>query len=471
MKKLAKFLCICICAGLAVSLSACSLFPQKKAENENVTPVELGIQYIENMSDLQRGNVYVETKHGYASPYWGNPTFNTTDKAKQSMVSKVVWFNENDWKLIPTIYKGQHIVYRTDQDFDEKFYFEKYYDAKYTIGLCNLTPTETGRYKFSTASDNTAQINMESEAASVLEFGGANVIMDAIGGRPLRSDMMTPCGSIARLEKDAYFKADLYVGTEYKAHNFKADSRLLYSMQMNQTNSYRFVQAEIIEIDIPEYFESGYYSMNGTGIFRYINENAPTNGDVDFENMDLNKPNESESNYNSLSLGTEDYYKTDVRETITIPVDGNYSLDIYYDNNVNRDLLPEEMNISEITAPKAIFHIDNEDVEFYEIGENTLSNTFYASAGNYELEVTGTYGRSFYDMLMYLDGELEYDYGDTAEDSEVVEETAEEEPPVEEIDERLATEKANDAEAVAAAAAEAAATEEIPIETETAPAE
>ena len=348
---------------------------------------ENGIEYYDKTADLQRGCFYTASETGYASPTWDTTSFEPDSSITYSNNNKVAWFDEESWKYIPTIYSGDCIVYRTRDEFDETFYFEKYFDLGYTVGICNLSETQSGRFKFNTKPD-TAQINSKSDAYKLTELGDINVTLDAIGGGMLRKENVSMAGTVLGLEKDLSYKAEIYVGTEVQDCVLKADSHALYSMQMNQVTDYEFIEAEIIEIYIPEYFKSGYYSVNGSGIFRYVN------GTEYDENTDFNEDNPTMEDYSDF-IQNPDKYAFNAMEYIDVDTEGSHTITFKYEDDINTDLIPHGSSPEDMPAPTVILMVGDADIVVADIGNNTYQASFSASPGTYAVNVRNIYGRTY----------------------------------------------------------------------------
>lgn len=374
---------LALIAVFCMILTACGGPKEPEGSGEVLPPGT--IKTYKKMSQLQRDHVYVETDDGYAEPTWGNINFEPTiSNGKNNCVA---WFDETSWKLIPTIHRGQSVVYRTTEEFDEDFQFTKFMDVGYTIGICNLRETTTGRYKF-TAMDDSTNVNPTSDAARTLSLD-ANVTLDAVDGKPLRGDRVSPCGTITGLKKDQSYPADIYVGTEIVHYDLKADSRALYGAQVNKITDYEFVQAEIIEIEIPSYFKSGYYSLNGFGIFRYVAEE----GNIDDIDFNLYNPDNDASAAQLENLG---FYTNNTTEMVDLDV-GKYTITFTYDDSINPELLPEGRTVEEAFMPSVYLNLGKEDIRYLEeSGDHAMEGTYEIEvAGSYPLEIENLYGRGY----------------------------------------------------------------------------
>ena len=265
--------------------------------NENETETE-DYSYLEK---LEQDTYYVRHENKECEKVvFGNATFDEGDIASAAIDYRVIWFKEN-FEEIPTLYKGESLIYCTESELKEEFNFERFEDFGYSIGICGLKPTVSGRYSLSTNIDD-RNTYPEGDTDEILMLENELVIMDTLGGKQLRVPLneedetgdITRCGTIKGLKKGNSYKAEIYAGTIRHEYVFTADVKILGSMEVVETTDYFFESERIINIEIPEEFNSGYYMINGIGIFRYIN------GDTYDENTDFNVPNITEEK-NDLS--------------------------------------------------------------------------------------------------------------------------------------------------------------------------
>ena len=385
--------CLLICF-IALNLAACGSDKEKEAE----TSMTGNIPIIEDMEDLERGNIYIETEGGYAKPYISNTSYNSTSDYKSSDTSKVAWFTEEEWENIPTLYKGDYVILRTNTEFSEDFYFNRFVDIGYSVGLSNLEETKTGRYKFDTTSDS-GQINPSSDANELLSLGNETVTIDAIGGAPVRNTNISGCKSITGLEKDKVYSADIYVGTELQSFDLTADTRILYNSQVNVVNDYEFIQAEIIKIQVPDWFNSGYYSVNGSGIFRYV---AGT--DIDSV-KDWNYPN-ADSEESAAEMAEPDRYNEDLETTVDFEKDGECTVTVTFDWDINEEILPEGRTKETADPPYCIINNGDELIQLgYYTDKKECRRTFKAKKGTYPMDIIRCYGMGYEVTVEYTEEE------------------------------------------------------------------
>ena len=102
----------------------------------------------------------------------------------------------------------------------------------------------------------------------------------------LLKGMVTRAGTVLGLTKDSKYSVDVYVGSELSRLTLRADSRALAAMKTYDLTDYTFLEDKVLRIDIPQSLPTGYYLVNGKGLFRYVAGSAYD------ENTDFNAPEE-----------------------------------------------------------------------------------------------------------------------------------------------------------------------------------
>ena len=293
-----------LCVGLAVcvTLAGCGT---NITTTSNVE--ENPYAYLEK---LEEGKYYVLHKdQSFQEVYWGAATFEQDETVTSARDERVIWFDENMYKQIPTLYQGESLVYKTSEEIIETFNFERFEDFGYSIGLCGLKETDSGRYAISTDADDNNTFP-EGDTDQLLLLENDSVIIDSLGGKPLRAPIttengvkinspLTRCNSIMNLQQGVTYKAQIYEGTKLLEYDFKADKRIMASMEVRESNDFVFEQDIIMNIKIPEDFHNGYYMINGAGVFRYVNGKSYS------ENDDFNIPNENPEDVSTQPVSQE----------------------------------------------------------------------------------------------------------------------------------------------------------------------
>ena len=80
------------------------------------------------------------------------------------------------------------------------------------------------------------------------------------------------------------YKIDVYNGSTYiPLENIVADTHIFGSFEVYTSSIANYMQANYVQVVVPENFISGYYLINGVGFVKYV-DNARAKGiaDVDF---------------------------------------------------------------------------------------------------------------------------------------------------------------------------------------------
>ena len=317
MRKILAIASVILLSGL-IFLQGCGASSSNKTK-EKERPV------------LTSGKFYIKHGDEFISPYFPNTTFkrNSSNTSPNSN-GRVAWFKD-DFKKIPTFYSGDTLIMYSSSTFEPKFTFERFKDTGYSFGFCDLRKTGTNRCQLNIA-DNSSALYPGGDTDKLRELSTDTCILEAIDGVPLRfntadDDMLsyiTESGTIKSLEEGQVYTVDVYEGTIHHAYKFLVDTRILVSFQGKQTNDFEYNPEGYIEIPIPEWFNDGYYMINGQGMFRYVkgidyDENTDFNViNVDPENAKINS---SDLNSTAGDEGTR-YQLDDDLVSYTFDVNG-----------------------------------------------------------------------------------------------------------------------------------------------------
>ena len=248
-------------------------------------------------NEIKDGVFYVRHSDSVCEPvYFGEATFEKGSVSKIKNDKRVLWFRD-DYSRIPTLYKGESLIYYTQGLLDEQFTYERFEDFGYSIGMRGLEKTSSGRYLLHTDPEKKCTYPA-SDADAILEIKNSSVLIDSIGDVKIRAaesesaneQPVTRCGSIAHLTKDYKYNVMVYEGTVEHSYTMAADVRIMGSMEGQVTADYSFVGDNTISLILPDTFNSGFYLINGVGLFRYIDGTT-----YDEASTDMNVPNSKES--------------------------------------------------------------------------------------------------------------------------------------------------------------------------------
>lgn len=208
-----------------------------------------------------------------------------------------IWVDEETDQRIPTLKKGDRLLYVSEKDVPEKIILERFADYGYTIGVSNLIGDPGEHYYILYADakedDYKYSIDMKSDAAQIAQFDLiTRLYLDKVGDLKVRNDTVSAGGTVMGLEKEKAYVCEFYTGTFYQDFLLKADIHSFGSMERFVSYDFEFLHSNCIAIEIPEYCKSGYYFVNGAGLFRYVSEEdeAVYNGEPYDGNIEWNEP-------------------------------------------------------------------------------------------------------------------------------------------------------------------------------------
>lgn len=338
--------------------------------------------YVSSLDELESGNYYVFHDGNYYKPVWDVTSFKTTDTGENT--GHTAWFDDVTNCTIPTMYEGDYLVYFVDEAFKETFSFDRYQYVGYTIGICNMRELSSGRYSFDAVYGN-ENINSNSDAARLMDIDAKGVIIDTIGKAELRSGNIAPGGSIVGLKGNEYYSAEIYVGTELKKYTLCADTIAYTSMESWSTNDYTFLKSKIIRINFPESLNSGYYSVNGSGIFRYVS------GRKYDSKTDFNVPNDltnvQADKGGSSQKKIEEETDESVEKEFTVKRESDVTIQVEYKDELQANF-KYDAPVIKVIGTSAVYTLK-------ETGNNVFCETLHLTAGRYRLVITGMSGRAY----------------------------------------------------------------------------
>lgn len=283
MRKNKKFLAIVIASVLATSMSACSLFgtPSQKQQQiiQDNTPTgavsdETSTQGIKASSPdfeskLTSDTYYVVHEDVYY-PVYSSHTVGMDDNISEitsPSESRMRFYTLEDEIEIPTLYPGDQLIFYSDNKLTDVIHWERFYDMGITFGIYNLTRTEGGRYYLDFADDDNPCVFEESELAELSTLGVDNVLIDKVGDIQI-TDAMVEDGIIKGASKNQTYDMEVYTGTIYKHYNAIANFHAFRSYEVYASLKYTTLRDNFFEIEIPSCFTTGYYDIDGMGMFR-----------------------------------------------------------------------------------------------------------------------------------------------------------------------------------------------------------
>lgn len=304
MKK--KLISLCMVSIIAVSLSGCGFF-------ETVSGLAGGkVTSFSNVNELESGKAYVWHHEGatieedlesdvgenvFFACITGDYNFKKKELEEVTEYPRSIWIDSDTDSQIPTVTSSDYLVYVSNTEVPSSVVFERFADYGYTIGISNMEVDQGGHYYLTYADvekdDYKYYIDMKSDAAQLADIELiSKLYLDKVGSNKVDKSTVSDGGTVLGLEKDKSYVCEFYTGTYYQDYALKANIHSFGSMERFVSYEYEFMHSNFIAIQIPEYFKSGYYFVNGVGLFRYVSDEdvGKYNGEAYDAGIDWNDP-------------------------------------------------------------------------------------------------------------------------------------------------------------------------------------
>lgn len=225
--------------------------------------------------------VYSNVEHNYDQTYDYHAGFNS---------NRIMWVNYNlDEGLIPTMYPGDKLIYKSATYIPTTYSLEKFFDNGYTLGVCGLVQDLSSNYRYYSANKGSGNLGyamttsdaigfegLEAESIYLVALGEDTEIVDGVKA-DVEYKRVSPAdislsGTVSGLELMKKYACDIRTGTEKIAAILTCNVHYFSSAENYMFGSFSFITEHIAELHIPDYVTTGYYNMNGAGMFRYLKD-------------------------------------------------------------------------------------------------------------------------------------------------------------------------------------------------------
>ena len=291
---------------MTLSLSGCGLFDTMLSLSEG-QPTSFSSAY-----DLKSGKAYVwhheggsieeDIKNGAGEDVFftcitGDYNFKGTEMEDISMYPRSIWIDSGTDGLIPTVTSSDKLIYVSKTEVPESIIFERFADFGYTIGVSNMIQDAGGHYYIEYAvsdeEDYKYYLDLTSDASQLTDLEVVTKLyLDKVGEVKVDEESVSDGGTVLGLTKDKQYVCEFYTGTFYQDFLLTANIHSFGSMERFVSYDYEFMHSTSIVIEIPEYFTSGYYFINGVGLFRCVDDEDKEiyNGEAYDAAIDWNEP-------------------------------------------------------------------------------------------------------------------------------------------------------------------------------------
>lgn len=328
---------------------------------------------------------------------------NVSSRSNRQEDDRIFWLNKDE-SLIPALYQNEIIAYPSEDTTLSEINMERFKDVGWSIGLYGGYIDEDGYLCYSVKQN----CIVDSEAFEVLSDAPSDSIrIVSINDEPVSEDMLDSSGIILGLEENGTYQFNYYSGTKYGTSLITADYKFLQSYEIYSIEKAYTTKNGYLAIYMPEDAQSGYYYLNGYGVFKYY---AFKKGESDIAQENMNEPyylTESEKisayaqqYFFNVSMKTKnvgvsvyydmaDYTEDDILVIATSPNGTDYTMT----NTSNSarlmleeamagrwtvSILPKDLKITDVVAESTQMEDDaQEEVSSFYVGKDKTGVVFY----------------------------------------------------------------------------------------------
>ncbi|MBP3783879.1 MAG: hypothetical protein J6I68_11590 [Butyrivibrio sp.] len=251
-------------------------------------------------------------------------TYNVT--STESGRNKKTVFLGLDFETVPTLYKGEIIALATKSTAFKKVEIIRYETIGYTLGMFGLKKNEdTGTLDLSTdqnlAEDSNVYKTLRKKTYST------SLQLVSINNQPVSESMINDTGIFDCLEENGIYTLEYYSGTKLSSSQLQADMFALQEFEYYEINEADNTANGYFALSLPEDAKSGYYYIEGAGMFKYIADKKGTN-ELD---ISMNEP------YYSDEYSAEDAYAQKYSVEFDVRM-ANVTINLNYDSTSINDI-------------------------------------------------------------------------------------------------------------------------------------
>lgn len=247
-------------AGSCASLTGCQapvIFEKKKSAYE-ITEL--------SVDELEDDTYYVKSGTKFIEVYL--PTASFQGGVDMPSSDRVIYMQRKE-ALIPTLYKGDTIVFRSTKLDVSALTLERFKDCGYSIGIYGAIYDEDTQLLSFKRDQNVIE---NSPADQALASYSDDIGIQTIDSNYVSAASLDESGNITGLERNQTYEIGYYEGTQYATANVEANRHVLESWEMISIPESNVTKTKMgyLSIAIPEDFKPGWYYIKDAGFFKYI---------------------------------------------------------------------------------------------------------------------------------------------------------------------------------------------------------
>ncbi|PHU39109.1 hypothetical protein CSX00_12350 [Pseudobutyrivibrio ruminis] len=259
-----------------------------------------------DINSLESDEFYV-LHNGVYYPAWGaNANYEQkeepSDYVPADPSTRQLYYSEEEEKNIPTLYleKGDKLIYYKDTDAVDYITFERYQDLGYTVPIYNIHAT-TGDTRYYIDLDEEMGCILPGSSLENIEkdvIEGQNITLSNLGRLDITKDIIRSSIELEGTDstgsayeeidlkskilkgcvKDETYDLEVYDGTNYLHYLATCNMHAFEQYEIYKSTDVTPLRASAWEVDIPDYFVTGYYrlfakcigSSSYTGLVRIV---------------------------------------------------------------------------------------------------------------------------------------------------------------------------------------------------------
>lgn len=396
------------------------------------------VEPIHSVDDLKNNKLYVwddckkKTIDNKNNRFFECPTGNVNIKYedREAAIEKyTVWIPSDKDNEIPTLTSNDKLLYVCNAIVPDTFTFLRMYENGYSIGITSLIPDASEHYYISymltDADDYKKSINVKSDANDLAGLNIERLYLDKIGGKEVTEQNISDGGIVTGLTKDEQYICEFYTGTFFQDYLLTANQHTFTEFEEFTCYGYEFMHSNCIEISIPDWLCSGYYCINGIGLFRYVDDSdiGTYNGEPYDEHVAWNEPLIQYDEYGKVIYDPSQQVEEELQDSTygdstqkAASVKNNLSSWSYSISKVNKPFTAtiKLASVENGKAAQLLVKEPNGNIDSFTEEDNVIYVSIDSpEKGAYEFELSCILGRSY--TVEYSTGET---YSGVATESE-----------------------------------------------------
>lgn len=265
------------------------------------------------LNDMQPDVIYAKSGTKFLVPYM--PSGTVSGRSSAPSPERMFWLGQNV-QTIPTIYKGDTLVVKSEELNRNNLILERFKDCGYSIGLYGTSFNEDSQMiEF----DYGQAVIPASSAQEAFSSWSSEIHIKTINGKAVTEDMLDSSGVLNCFEHGKTYNMEFYSGSQFLECEVYAGVHMLESWEMYVIDNITATKRGYLSATLPPDLKSGWYLVDGQGLIRYIAHEKGEVSDLEAEDLNENFYESDSARYSVYSqIFTLNFAKDTYRPTIYI---------------------------------------------------------------------------------------------------------------------------------------------------------